>query len=150
MATAAVLLPKDLDALQLPVPSPSLLTATSQLGRLVQVSYCVRMPLQRRGQSQRKQICRVWGQCGLRKHTTISQARGFLQTRLVTCLLLLEPSSYLHPECSEPRSEGARSRLGQGQTFLNPDQLLEMWISSVAAVPTDLQSLQTLALPSHS
>lgn len=35
---------------------------------------------------------------------------------------------------------GARHRLGQGQTFLNPDQLLEMWISSMTAVPTDLWS----------
>lgn len=48
----------------------------------------------------------------------------FLQSRLVTRLCFLKPSSYSYPECSEPRSEGARHRLGQGQTFLSPDQLL--------------------------
>lgn len=120
MVTAGVLLPRDSEALRPPVSSPYR-QLYPNVAPWLQVRYHGRMLLQLGGTGLEQITIQVYG---LRKHTRVSLVRGFPPLQAGDLSLFPGARQLFAPECSEARSEGARHRLGQGQTFLNPDQLL--------------------------
>lgn len=98
MATAALLLPMDLEALKLPAPSPSqqLHPSVALSGKLLWEDATATQ----RAEPEEINIHSVEPGGPEEAHHSQLGERFPSRPGLVTCLLLLEPSSYLHPECS--------------------------------------------------